>query len=190
MSPIRSRTVSRRILRAVRFSVLPLTLSHVAGPWLASADDADDSVVWSVGKTDHSAIEFAPGSQLELTYKVGKSDVSKDFSGHQDGTISWLPELSREMPYTIEFDLDEPPQGAFHLELNYLYKNAAPTHIKLIVNAKKGIFPVLPSVITKTMFGISLRTIRFFQCGDASGKTPCACWTQRVPTANFGISSV
>ena len=144
MCPVPSRTVSRRILRAVRVYLLLLTLTHLAVPLPTWAAEADDPVVWSIGKTDNSAIEFAPGSQLELTYKIGESNVSKDFSGHQDGTISWLPELSRENPYTIEFDLDQPPREAFHLELNYLYKNGPPTHIKLIVNDQKGIFPVRP----------------------------------------------
>ncbi len=144
MCPILSRTDSRYNLRATRACVLLLAFAHLIVAVPAWAAEADDAVVWSIGKSDNSAIEFAPGSQGELTYKVGESNVSKDFSGHQDGSISWLPEYSIEMPYTIEFDLDEPPQGAFHLELNCLFKNGPPTHIKLVVNGQNGIFPVRP----------------------------------------------
>lgn len=144
MCPVTSDSVACHALRTARLFLLQLTFACLAIPSSSWATQADDSVVWSIGKTDNSAIEFAPGSQISLTYKIGESNVSKDFSGHQDGTISWLSELSGEMPYTIEFSLDESPQGPFYLELNYLFKNAAPTHIKLIINGKKGIFPVVP----------------------------------------------
>ena len=72
MRPISSHTASRRILRAVRAHLILLTFAYLTVALPAWAAELDDSVVWSIGKTDNSAIEFAPGSQLELTYKIGK----------------------------------------------------------------------------------------------------------------------
>lgn len=118
---------------------LSLTLASTC-----NGEPVDDDLVWSIGKTDGSSIEFAPGSPLELTFKVGESDVSKDFAGLQEGTLSWMEELNGEKPYSVEFDLPEAPQTDFELELQLLFKNGAPTHMQVIVNDRKGIFPVLP----------------------------------------------
>jgi len=111
---------------------------------LANAAAARAEVIWSLGEPDGSSIEFAPGSQSELEYKIGESTVSQDFSGHHRGTIDWDPDRAeKERPYSIDFDLAAAPQGPHHLLLNLIYKTGAPKQIQVVVNGKKGIFPVV-----------------------------------------------
>lgn len=105
---------------------------------------ADREVIWSIGKADGSSIEFAPGSPLELIFKIGESDVSKDFAGMHEGTISWMEELNGEKPYSVEFDLPEGSETDFELVLQMLFKNGAPTQMEVIVNERRGIFPIVP----------------------------------------------
>jgi len=99
--------------------------------------------VWSIGTQDGSAIEFAPGGRRDLTFTVGKSVVSKDFAGYQSGSVSADGKVF-ERPYTIRFDLDEPPLGQYELVLDLIYRNASPAQMKVAVNDKTGIFPVQP----------------------------------------------
>ncbi|MEX2091702.1 MAG: glycoside hydrolase family 38 C-terminal domain-containing protein [Pirellulales bacterium] len=105
---------------------------------------ADEGVVWSLGKTDGSAIEFAPGARKELVFTIGTSVPSRDFAGHQDGTIGADPAASGEKPYSIEFTLEAPPEPYNELELNLIYHYGAPKYIRIDVNNKKGIYPVQP----------------------------------------------
>jgi hypothetical protein len=103
---------------------------------------ADERVVWSLGKTDGSAIEFAPGTRKELVFHVGRSEPSRDFAGHQDGTIGADSAASGEKPYSIDFELEQPPEQSYHLELNLIYHYGAPRGIRIDVNGKKGVYPV------------------------------------------------
>lgn len=107
------------------------------------ADPAND-VIWRIGQTDGSDIEFAPESQREVVFKIGDGDVSKDFPGYQEGTTTWTSDQQGEKPYHVDFDLAEVPAGDYHLALHLRFKNAAPSHIQVVVNDRKGIFPVIP----------------------------------------------
>ncbi len=108
----------------------------------AQAAAAPGEVLWNIGTADGVGIEFAPGARNQLTYTVGQSVPSKDFAGHQTGSVGFDPASSGEKPYTIAFDLKEPPSGAYHLALDLIYHSGAPRQIKIKVNNRVGIFPV------------------------------------------------
>ena len=102
--------------------------------------------VWSIGNPDGSSIEFAIGERDALTYAVGVSVPEKDFSARQIGSASLDPRApARENPYTITFDLAEPARGQYELVLDLVFPTAAPGQIKVEINGRKGIFPVLPT---------------------------------------------
>ncbi len=93
----------RSVASAGRWKLVSHILWHIVGVliaiglslWSASfAVAADEGVVWSLGKTDGSAIEFAPGARKELVFTIGTSVPSRDFAGHQDGTIGADPAAS------------------------------------------------------------------------------------------------
>ncbi|MBU6402224.1 MAG: hypothetical protein KGS61_18045, partial [Verrucomicrobia bacterium] len=104
---------------------------------------ATADVIWAIGEPDGSAIEFAPGARDQLTFTVGQSVTSRDFAGHHSGSIGFDGTV-REKPYTIVFDLSEPVAGGYQLVLDLIYRSGAPGKMKVIVNDKTGIFPVLP----------------------------------------------
>src|SRR6266508_351732 len=59
-------------------------------------------VIWSIGQPDGYGIEFAPGTRGQLTFTVGRSVVSKDFAGHQGGSVGFDGQTN-EQPYSIVF---------------------------------------------------------------------------------------
>jgi len=108
---------------------------------LATAHPAE-APIWAIGKPDGAGIEFAPGARDRLTYTVGSSIPSRDFAGHQAGSVGFEPASSGEKPYAIVFDLPSPPQGAYQLVVDLIYRSGAPESIKVQVNDRNGIFPV------------------------------------------------
>jgi hypothetical protein len=147
--------MSRMRLEKERFFRSQVILASLASVILlvplerAAANDAGNpegkNTVWSIGKTDGSSIEFAIGEREKLAYTVGASVPEKDFSARQLGSVSLDPQVpSREYPYTIAFDLAEPPSGRYELILDLVFPTAAPDQIKVEINGRKGIFPVLP----------------------------------------------
>ncbi len=131
-------------------TTLGLALLLGAGIWLAlglasaSAAPATTAAVWSLGKADGAAVEFAPGSRAELTFTVGQSVLSKDFAGYQDGSVSHNGKVA-EKPYRIRFDLPEAPQGNYELVLDLIYSSGAPKQMKVSVNERVGLFPLRPA---------------------------------------------
>ncbi|MBM3881019.1 MAG: hypothetical protein FJ387_15075 [Verrucomicrobia bacterium] len=109
---------------------------------LASASQTTPNPLWTIGTPDGASIEFAPGARRQLTYAIGQSVVSKDFAGHQSGSIGFEPESSGEKPYTIVFDLPGPPAEQYRLELDLIYRSGAPARLQVKVNERLGIFPV------------------------------------------------
>ena len=118
---------------------LLLTAAATFGSTPPSATNPE--VLWAIGKPDGFSIEFAPGSRSELTYKIGQSNVTRDFAGHQDGSIGFDGRKG-EKPYTIVFDLREAPQGSYALLLDLIYKSGAPRQMQVKVNDKTGVFPI------------------------------------------------
>lgn len=130
---------SRAVLLALVWLLAPCTGSASEPKLPAPGKTAD--VIWSIGQPDGYGIEFAPGTCGQLTFTVGQSVVSKDFAGHQNGSVGFDGQTN-EQPYSIVFDLPEPQQAAYHLVLDLLYKSGAPRQIKVQVNDKLGLFPV------------------------------------------------
>ena len=102
-------------------------------------------MVWSIGKSDGSSIEFAPGSRESLTFTVGKSVPEKDFPAHQAGSIGFEPNApSIEKPYTIAFDLDGNLQDAYQFVADFIFLSGAPRRMKVLINGRKGVFLIEP----------------------------------------------
>lgn len=120
-------------------ALLALVFSLAAVPLTA----AEPAALWTIGKADGAAMEFAPGSRPELTFTIGQSVLSKDFAGSQSGSVGWDGK-TQETPYRIGFDLAEAPQGRYELVLDLIYHSGAPAQFKVIVNDKPGIFPIRP----------------------------------------------
>lgn len=145
MVPIRLQPRKLRIPRFChcRLRALLITACTCAiFPWNVAR--AEQQVIWSLGDADGSAIEFAPGSQKELVFKVGESVVSRDFSGYQEGSQGLDLEDTGENPYTIEFDLEQPLADSYQLVVDVIFHYGAPEQIGVDVNGKRGIFPVRP----------------------------------------------
>jgi hypothetical protein len=111
--------------------------------WTAPLVWGETGPVWSIGEPDGLSVEFAPGARDQLTYTVGQSVVSRDFAGNHNGSVGWDGKVV-EKPYTIAFDLGEPPQGRYELALDLIFNTGAPRHFKVRVNDKTGIFPIRP----------------------------------------------
>jgi alpha-mannosidase len=110
-----------------------------------SAAEKNSAILWSLGTLDGSSIEFAPGARDELLFKIGESVLSRDFAGHQVGTIGWDPDAPEtERPYSVGFDLSHSPAGVYHLTLNLIYKTGAAKRIQIEINDKKCIYPISP----------------------------------------------
>ncbi len=109
---------------------------------LAAAPEA--TTIWALGTADGAAMEFAPGARAGLTFTVGQSVLSKDFAGYQDGSVGYDGKVA-EKPYRIRFDLPGPPEGNYELTLDLIYSSGAPTHLKVMINDRAGIFPVRPA---------------------------------------------
>ncbi|MHB8524072.1 MAG: glycoside hydrolase family 38 N-terminal domain-containing protein [Limisphaerales bacterium] len=142
-APPSTSILSRRILMlgsrslvAIAALVMTLAPSHAA---------VAGEPIWSIGTPDGSPIEFAPGARNQLTFTVGQSVPSRDFAGHHPGSVGFDPAGAGEKPYTIVFDLNEAPTGAYQLVLDLIYRSGAPEKIKVKVNDKVGLFPIRPS---------------------------------------------
>jgi Polysaccharide lyase family 4, domain III len=133
--------IANSILAGLIFPAIFIALLY-AGPPLP-ADEGTE--VWTIGKPDGSSIEFAPGSKPKINFVVGQSTPEKDFPANQIGSVS--PDSmspSGGSPYTISFDLKQKPACAYELVLDLIFPAAAPSHLKIQVNQKIGIFPLLP----------------------------------------------
>jgi hypothetical protein len=105
----------------------------------------DESVVWSIGHADGSSIEFAPGQRDKTTFTIGRSTPEKDFPARQSGSISLDASVpSGGKPYTVVFDFEKEAKQNYELVVDFIFQVAAPGEIKVEVNDRKGIFPLLP----------------------------------------------
>jgi len=143
MSALRQVAAVSRHARGLGLACLVAALGANAASAAPGANPASD-VLWSIGTPDGSSIEFAPGARGQLTYTVGQSVASRDFAGNQDGSVGFDGKTA-EKPYTIAFDLSEPPHGNYELTLDLIYPAGAPRQLQIRVNDQLGIFPVRPA---------------------------------------------
>lgn len=124
---------------------LLLLVVHLAATSPAVAQQLNAAApVWSIGTTDGSSIEFAPGSRKELTYRIGSSVPVRDFAGSHAGTIDHTGAPAGEKLYAIEFELPADPAGDYHLILDLIFPYGAPQQLAVVANGKRGVFPLTP----------------------------------------------
>ena len=114
---------------------------------LQTSAAADDSVVWSIGRPDGSSIDFAEREKDEITFTIGQSTAKEDFPARQSASVSLDPQIpSGEKPYTVVFDLEPRAKQNYELVVDFIFLVAAPREIRVEVNGRKGIFPILPQL--------------------------------------------
>jgi hypothetical protein len=121
-----------------------LCIGALTKPAVSAELPQKSQVVWSIGDANGLSIEFAPGAREKLSFNVGTSVPSRDFAGHQGGSLG-IDGKTAEKPYTIGFDLDHEPRGEYVLVLDLIFRAGAPRQIKLQVNNQLGIFPITPA---------------------------------------------
>jgi len=122
-----------------------LTLASFA-TWLVGVMPlaAADQTIWEIGNLDQSSAEFhAPTNFSDPHYNpiftVGESDPSKDWPGAQPGTAN--PDAQgRPHPYTIVFNLANPPRGAFRLVVSVVLNRPRVPNLLVDINGKSGLF--------------------------------------------------
>ena len=110
---------------------------------------AAPKVVWQIGTFDNSSGEFnygKPGPPFfgerypkELLYIIGKSTPEADWPARQLGSAIFQPG-GNPRPYTIQFDLDEIPQGVYTLKIALLSENACVGQLQVEINGHVGFY--------------------------------------------------
>jgi len=122
-----------------------LAILHIS--YRTSAATGDESIVWSIGRPDGSSIEFADDQRDKTTFIIGQDNPKNDFPARQIGSINVDADIpSQERPYTVVFDLPQNADRAYQLVVDYIFQVAAPGEIRVEVNGRKGIFPIVPQL--------------------------------------------
>jgi hypothetical protein len=113
----------------------------IAAPRRASAADR---TIWEIGKFDQSSFEFNrhvdfSDTQNAPVYTVGKSDPAKDWPAEQPGSAV-KDAGGKPHPYTILFDLTEPPRGVWHLDVGVIISRSRVPALRVELNGKSGLF--------------------------------------------------
>src|SRR5215468_7973634 len=80
--------------------------------------------IWRIGSFDQASIEFA--KQLDYSdpaqdpvFVIGESEAAKDWPAYQPGSANG-PAGYRLHPFSIIFDLHDPPSGRYTLKIGIL----------------------------------------------------------------------
>ena len=119
---------------------LVLSVFTVVAPLLGAADQT----LWEIGKFDQSSDEFHrrvdfSNANDNPIFTVGKSDPAKDWPSEQPGSAN-TDAGARPHPYTIVFDLTNPPRGAYRLEVSVVLNRPRVPGLQVAVNGKSGVF--------------------------------------------------
>jgi alpha-mannosidase len=105
--------------------------------------NAAERTVWEIGKFDQSSLEF--NSQVDFadphynpTFIVGHS-TAKDWPALQPGPAN-KDMGGRPHPYTIQFSLDEAPQGVYRLAVSSLLYRSRVPNLQVEINGHSGLF--------------------------------------------------
>lgn len=118
----------------------------------STVSQADSSVVWQIGKFDESSHEFRQGTPpTDPVFVVGKSDPARDWCSEQPVGAGYAPAISdratsEARPFTVRFELPQPPQGLYTLKLSLLAYSPRLPILEASVNGHYGRFyqhPVL-----------------------------------------------
>jgi alpha-mannosidase len=112
---------------------------------------AAESVVWQIGAFDYSSAEFRSQGidfsdpKQNPVYRAGKSKDSDDWWRFQPGPANGMTG-GREHPFTVLFDIKQPPRGVYRLTIAVLYETPRLSFLKLDVNGHTGHFYFHPKL--------------------------------------------
>ncbi|MDR5728133.1 MAG: polysaccharide lyase family protein, partial [Terriglobia bacterium] len=117
----------------------------------AIAQTDNSNAVFTIGKFDHSSVEFAGGTpHTPVDFVVGKSTPAKDWHAQQlVTTISASTEQNAPpptAPWTIHFSLDHAPAAAYRLHIALLIENPSVPALRIVINGKQGTFYLQPKL--------------------------------------------
>ena len=130
--------------------LLPFALSIAFMLRFFQSASAAPQTLWQIGTFNESPSEFNAGNKGaplfgsrfpkgEVVYVVGKSKPETDWPGYQEGATVGKAE-SHPHPYTIQFDLDEAPQGLYSLKIGLLSETARVAVLQVAINGHAGQF--------------------------------------------------
>jgi hypothetical protein len=117
---------------------------------------AASTVVWQIGKSDRSSLEFTrrgaptpkpgPGqAHGDLVYVIGKSKAETDWPAFQPGSSNGQAGY-RPHPYAIQFDLPSTPRGLYTLKVALLVESPRVPRLEVEINGHRALYfqhPVL-----------------------------------------------
>ncbi len=112
---------------------------------------AADTLVWRIGTFDYSSSEFRSQGidysdpRQAPSYRIGQSKDSEDWWRFQPGPANGMTG-GREHPFTVLFDLKQPPRGLYRLTIAVLYETPRLSYLKLNVNGHTGNFYFHPKL--------------------------------------------
>ncbi|HVC91040.1 MAG TPA: polysaccharide lyase family protein, partial [Acidobacteriaceae bacterium] len=117
----------------------------------AIAQTDNSNAVFTIGKFDHSSVEFAGGApHTAVDFIVGKSTPAKDWHAQQPvATISASTEQNAPppaAPWAIHFFLDHAPAAAYRLHIALLIENPSVPALRVAINGKQGTFYLQPKL--------------------------------------------
>jgi len=102
-----------------------------------------------MGETDHSDHEFvvspSADTSLPVVVRVGAGGEEKQWIKFHPGSANEAMG-ARPYPYTLLFNLVEPPRGTFYLNLSLLFRHPRIPLMQLEVNGHRGIYYLSPKV--------------------------------------------
>ena len=109
------------------------------------------TLIWQIGKFDYSSnefrsqgIDYSDPKQAPI-YRVGVSKDSEDWWRFQPGPANGMTG-GREHPFTVVFDLKQPPRGVYRLTIAMLYETPRLSRLKLEINGHSGLFYFHPKL--------------------------------------------
>ena len=106
---------------------------------------AGGTLIWRIGTFDYSSNEFRSQGidyadpKQDPVYRVGHSKDSEDWWRFQPGPANGMTG-GREHPFTVLFDIKQPPRGVYRLTIAVLYETPRLSYLKLDLNGHSGHF--------------------------------------------------
>jgi hypothetical protein len=124
-------------------------LCSLALPYSA-AQASPSKTLWRIGTFNASSGEFRSQDidyadpKSDTAYAVGKS-TDRDWLRFQPGPANGMTG-GRLHPFTIQFNLPDPPRGVYRLRLAVLYETPRLSHLRVSINGHRGLFYFHPKL--------------------------------------------
>jgi hypothetical protein len=111
----------------------------------------EEKAVWQIGVFDHSSNEFRDRGvnyfdpKDDPVYRVGQSADSQDWQRFQPGPANGMAG-GRPHPFTVLFELKDPPRGVYRLKIAMLYETPRLSYLRLDLNGHTGLFYFHPKL--------------------------------------------